>query len=112
MTSEEFERGLKVAQDNLAVHSKVLDRVETNLDRLEAVVDALAQRVDGLTDAVGAITQAVSGLTEVAQGHERQLQGHDQQLRIMQAAMAALFERMDRFIRGLETNGHQGRGEA
>jgi hypothetical protein len=32
--------------------------------------------------------------------------------RIMQAAMAALFDRMDRFIRGLKTNGHKGRGEA
>jgi hypothetical protein len=66
---------------------------------------ALTESVDGLTEVVG-------GLTEIVEGHERQLPSHDQQLQIMQAAMTALFERMDRFIRGLETDGHKGRGEA
>jgi hypothetical protein len=52
-----------------------------------------------------AIQGATKALTEV-------VEGHDQQLQVMQAAMTALFERMDRFIRGLETDGHKGRGEA
>jgi hypothetical protein len=101
-------------QDSITVQGVMMKR-ENNLDRLEAVVAensaAIArntQTVGELTQVVGGLTQAVAGLTEIAEGHERQLQGHDQQLQIMQAAMT---ERMDRFIRGLETDGHKSRGD-
>jgi hypothetical protein len=63
--------------------------------------NAVARLADGML----AIQGATKALTEV-------VEGHDQQLQVMQAAMTALFERMDRFIRGLETDGHKGRGEA
>jgi hypothetical protein len=38
MTFEEFDRGLKVLQDNMTIQGKMMDRLETNLDRLEIVV--------------------------------------------------------------------------
>jgi hypothetical protein len=106
-------------QDSITVQGVMMNQRENNLDRLEAVVAensaAIArntQTVGELTQVVGGLTQAVSGLTEIVEGHEQQPQSHDQQLQIMQVAMTALFERMDRFIRGLETDGHKGRGEA
>jgi len=37
-------------------------------------------------------------------GSQRQMQGT---IQVMQSAVQGLFERMDRFIRGLEGNGHK-----
>jgi ABC-type transporter Mla subunit MlaD len=118
MTFEEMEHGLKGLQDNMTVQGVMMNRVGNNLDRLEAVVAensaAIARNTEvvaKLADGMIAIQGATKALTEVVEGHEQQLQTRDQQLQIMQAAMTALFERMDRFIRGLETDGHKGRGE-
>jgi uncharacterized coiled-coil protein SlyX len=112
MTFEEVERGLKGLQDNMTVQGVMMNRLENNLDRLEAVVAensaAIARNTEvvaRLADGMIAIQGATKALTEV-------VEGHGQQLQVMQAAMTALFERMDRFIRGLETDGHKGRGEA
>jgi hypothetical protein len=43
--------------------------------------------------------QQIAALIRVAEKHESELY-------LFRAAMEALFERMDRFIRGLESNGH------
>jgi len=59
--------------------------------------EAIAKLADGMM----VMQAATKALTEFVEGHEQRLQGHDEQLQIMQAAMTALFERMDRFIRSL-----------
>ncbi len=79
MTLEEMERGFQVMQDNMTVQGVMMHRLENNLDRLEAVV----------AENSAAIAKLGHGMT------------------VMQSAMQRLFDHMDRFIRGLESNGHE-----
>ncbi len=111
MTFEEMEKSLagienslKGLRDNQEVQGAMLWRMENNLDRLEAAVEQLAHGMTLLQAVMKGLTETVEGLTEtVAEDRE--------QMRVMQAAMTALFERMDRFIRGLESDGHKTGGE-
>ena len=84
MTFEEVERALKEMKDNLVVQAE------------------LGRHQD----------ERIHALITIAEGHERRLVADREDLREMQAAMAALFQRMDAFIRGLESDGHKGKGEA
>jgi hypothetical protein len=90
MTYEEVERGLKVLQDNMTVQGVMKNRLENNLDRLEVVV----------AENSAAIARNTEAIAKLADG-----------MMVMQAAMKSLFEHIDRFIRGLETDGHRSRGE-
>lgn len=83
MTFEEIDRAMAQVKDNLVVQGELLHRLGTAMD---------ASRRD-FDERIGAL------LNVVAEDRE--------QLRAMRAAMAQLFEHMDRFIRGLESDGHK-----
>jgi hypothetical protein len=78
MTFEEMEKSVKELQDNQVVQGYRLGRTEGNLDRLEAMVERNAQAIDKLADGFILLQTAVRGLTET----------------------------VERFIRGMEHNGH------
>ena len=61
-----------------------------------------SEQIAALTDLVGRLAQAEIRLVERMEKTE----GSQQEMR---AAMARLFERMDRFIQGLEGDGHKSR---
>ncbi len=105
MTFEQMEHGLKGLQDNMAVQGAMMHRVENNLDRLEADLS----RVEAL---VARNSESIDALTKVAENQEKRLAADGEGLRVMQAAMQAFFQRMDAFIRGLESDGHKGKGKA
>ena len=118
MTFEEMEKSLagiedslKGLRDNQEVQGVMLWRMENNLDRLEAAVEQLAHGMTLLQSAMKGLIGTVEGLTETVEVHEKQHAEDREQMRVMQAAMTALFERMDRFIRGLESDGHKTGGE-
>jgi hypothetical protein len=90
MTLEEMERGLKGLQDNMTVQGVMMNRLENNLDRLEAVV----------AENSAAIARNTELIARLADG-----------MMVMQAAMQRLFDHMDRFIHGLERDGHVSGGE-
>jgi hypothetical protein len=90
MTMEELERGLKVLQDNMTVQGVMMHRIENNLDRLESDLSRVESLAARNSEAIEKLTD---GMT------------------IMQAAMKSLFDHMDRFIRGLESDGHHRGGE-
>jgi hypothetical protein len=91
MTFEEMERGLSGVQDNLTAQGAIMHRLENNLDRLEAIV---AQNTD-------AVRRNAEAIQHLANGQA-----------LMQSSVHALFERLDRFIRGLESDGHKKKGKA
>ena len=93
LTLEEMNQAMSQVKDNLVVQGQLLHGLGTNLDRLEA--DMAASRRD-FDERIIALVQRADEDRE--------------QLRIMQSAMARLFEHMDRFIRGLESDGH-GKGQ-
>jgi hypothetical protein len=83
MTFEEMERAL-------IVQGELMHRVE---QAVAHNTEAIAQN----TEAIAHNTEAIGKLSDG--------------MLIMQGAMKSLFEHIDRFIRGLESDGHQ-RGEA
>jgi len=79
MTVEEIELSLKRLADGQIVQGEFLTR-------LERVVAQNSQAIAHHTEVIG----------KLADG-----------MQVMQSAMERLFEHMDRFIRGLESDGHQ-----
>ena len=64
-----------------------------------------------LTDLVGRLAQAEIHLTEEMRGHAarltEQMQGQEARLTSLETKTTQFLERMDRFIQGLEGNGHK-----
>ena len=87
MTLGEVEVALSRLTDNQIVQGELLAR-------LEHVVERNAEAIARNTEAIARNTEAIERLTDRTD--------------VMQSAMERLFEHMDRFIRGLEGNGHRG----
>jgi hypothetical protein len=51
--------------------------------------------------------EQIAVLLRVAENHQARIQQLEDSRLSLEAAMRSLLERMDRFIRGLEPNGHQ-----
>jgi hypothetical protein len=79
MTFDDMEKSVNELRDNQIVQGYRLGRTESNLDRLEAMVERNAQAIEKLTDG----------------------------LSLLHAAMKGLAETVDRFIRGMEHDGHR-----
>lgn len=75
-------------------------------DQQIAILTASMQKHDAaiatITDLVGRLAQAEIRIAE-------QLQGHEARLASLETKTTQFFERMDRFIQGLEGNGHGSR---
>ena len=59
-----------------------------------------SEQIATLTDLIGRVAKAEIRLTELMQGHEARLAS-------LETKTTQLFDRMDRFIQGLEGNGHK-----
>ena len=86
MTFEEMERAL-------IVQGELMHRVE---QAVAHNTEAIAQNTEAIAHNTEAIGKLSDGMLIMQDG-----------MLIMQGAMKSLFERMDRFIRGLESDGHQ-----
>jgi len=114
MTPEEIEQSLggleskvKRIEDAQIVQGVLERRIEDQIDSLRAAIEAEfrgAEETRRIAEATArgaeATLRATENLREVVAGHEERLVG-------VEDAMNALFEHMDRFIRGLESNGHK-----
>jgi len=88
MTFEEMEKSLIALRDNQVVQGQILNRVEQAVERN---TEAIAR----ITEAVARNTQAI---TKIADGFI-----------LLQAAMKGMAETVERFVKGLDHNGHRGR---
>ncbi|MGH9455286.1 MAG: hypothetical protein ACRD2O_15100 [Terriglobia bacterium] len=85
MTFEEMERSVSEWRDNQVVQGQLLHRTETNLDRLEGVVEQNSHAIGRLADGMVLLQSAMRGLIQTVEG---------------------LSATVDRFIRGMEGDGH------
>ncbi len=85
MTFEEMEQSVRELRDNQIVQGRLLDRVETSLDRLAGVVEQNTHAIGKLADGMTLLQSAMKGLVEAVEG---------------------LSITVDRFIRGMEQDGH------
>jgi hypothetical protein len=87
-----MEQSVKELRDNQVVQGKILNRVELNLervterlDRLEGMVEQNSLAIGKLADGMTLLQSAMKGLVEAVEG---------------------LSITVDRFIRGMEQDGH------
>ena len=85
MTFEEMEKSVKELHDNQIVQGYRLGRTESNLDRLEADLHRLEGVVEKLAEGFILLQSAMKGMVQSVDG---------------------LSATVDRFIRGMEHNGH------
>jgi TolA-binding protein len=93
MTSDGMEKSIPELRDNQVVQEYRLGRTEANLDRLESVVEKLAHGFIELQSAMRSMVQTVEGLSATVES--------------LGVTVAGLSATVDRFIRGMEHNGHR-----
>ena len=86
MTLEETGKPLRELEDNPVVQGYRPARTESNLDRLEGLVERKAQPMERKTQAIAKLTDGRI---------------------VLQSAMKAMTDTVDRCIRGLEDNGRR-----
>ncbi len=79
-----------------------MQKHDEEMAELRAVAAKHGEQIAAVTDLVGRLAQAEIHLVERMNGHETRLQS-------LELKMTQLFERMDRFIQGIEGNGHKPR---
>jgi methyl-accepting chemotaxis protein len=92
MTFEEMEKSVKELRDNQIVQGYRLGRTESNLDRLEMLVERNAQQIERNSQAIEKLAHGFMLLQSAMEGMVRSVDG--------------LSATVDRFIRGMEHNGH------
>ncbi len=122
MTLKDLERGFELHErrlervdqslDRLAstmeTHDKRLERVDQSLDRLASTMESHDKRLTRVEDNLAVQGELLNRLDQRLDRIAMFVEGDREGLRVMQAAMTALFQRMDAFIRGLERrDGHQ-----
>lgn len=86
MTFEELEQSVRELRDNQAVQGQLLHRVGSNLDRLEGMVEQNSRAIGQLADGMALLQSAMKGLVQTVEG---------------------LTVTVERFIRGMEGDGHR-----
>jgi len=91
-----MEQSIKGLRDNQVVQGQLLHSVEINLDRLEGNVEQLADKLDRLERVVEKLADGFVLLQSAMKGMVQSVEG--------------LSATVDRFIRGMEHNGHHPSG--
>jgi len=92
VTFEEMEQSVRGLSDNQVVQGHLLHRVEVNLDRLEENVGRVEGIVEQNSKAIGKLADGFVLLQSAMKGMVQSVEG--------------LSATVDRFIRGMERNGH------
>ncbi len=84
----------------MAKHDEQIAKNSEQIAALTASIQKHDEQIATLTNLVGRVAQAGIHLAG-------QMQGHEARLASLETKATQLFERMDRFIQGLEGNGHK-----
>jgi len=121
MTPEEMGKSLggltskvKHIEDAQIVQGVLERRIEDQIDSLRAAIESefraaeeIRRMAEATNRAADATLRATENLREVVASHEERLVGVEDRTASLEAAMRSLFDHMDRFIRGLKSNGHK-----
>jgi len=102
VTFEEMEKSLIALRDNQVVQGEILNRLELVVERNTQAIaqnsEAIAQNSEAIAQNSEAIARNSDAIAKLADGFF-----------LLQAALKGLTETVDRFIRGLGTDGNHGR---
>jgi methyl-accepting chemotaxis protein len=121
VTPEEMEQSVNELRDNQVVQGQLLHRVEGRFDRIELIVERNALAIQQNTQAIGkladgmehlqaairAVTQTVEGLVEKVGGLADRIVVLESVVQRVAKSVEGLTKTVDRFIRGMEGNGHR-----
>jgi phosphoribosylaminoimidazole-succinocarboxamide synthase len=97
----DIETTLRQLADNQTVQGELLSRMELSFN----------QRLDAVLSVAKDNAEHIQALVTVAESHEERIQAlvtsHQEQIAELRAAMAKLFERMDRLLEGRGGDGHR-----
>lgn len=114
----ELETKLNQIADSLVVQSRLVDRFERRTeerfanheDRLDRIEAALEKLVESHQSMIGSHQRLIESNQGLIESHQRLIESH-QELTARQAhtdaALQALIEQIDRFLRGQQRNGHE-----
>jgi chromosome segregation ATPase len=92
-------------------HGEQMAELKAGMAKHDEQIAKNSEQIATLTDLVGRLAQAEIRLVEQMRGHEarvaEQMQGQEARLASLETKTTQFFERMDRFIQGLEGNGHK-----
>jgi uncharacterized phage infection (PIP) family protein YhgE len=114
MELQDIQKTLETLSDNQVVQGHLLGRIEQAIARHDAILDrhedilnrhgrAIESIANGMVTLQSVVARVVDAVQEMQGGIRQLAEGQ----KVMQASMDHLFQRMDRFIRGLESNGHE-----
>jgi chromosome segregation ATPase len=107
----DLERTMQYIVEQQAQFWASVQKHDEQMGELRASAAKNDQQIATLTDLVGRLAQAEIRLVEQVRAHEaraaEQMQDHDARLSSLETKTTQFFERMDRFIQGLEGNGHK-----
>jgi hypothetical protein len=101
VTFEEMEKSLIALRDNQVVQGEILNRVELALERNTEAIARNSEAIARNSEAIARNSEAIARNSEAI---AKLMDGFF----LLQAALKGLTETVDRFIRGLETDGHHG----
>lgn len=96
----DLEGTMRFIVETLAQLTASAQKHEEQIAKNDAQIARNDAQIAAVTDLVGRLAQAEIHLAEKMQGHEARLSS-------LETKSAQLFERMDRFIQGLEGDGHK-----
>lgn len=99
---------MKHIEDAQIVQGVLERRIEERIDSLAAAAEATNRAVDKLLQVVTVHEERLVGVEDRLAAAEERLAAAEERWARTEAAMHALFEQMDRFIRGLGADGHKG----
>jgi hypothetical protein len=94
-------------EDAQIVQGVVERRIEDQIESLTAAIESGYRLAEETRRGGEATLKATESLLQVVGSHEGWMVGVEDRTPSLEAAMKSLFELMDRFIRGLESNGHK-----
>jgi len=92
-------------------HDQQIAELKAGMVKHDEQIAKNSEQIAALTNLVGRLARAEIRLVEQMQGQETRLaeqrRGREARLASLETKATQLFERMDRFIQGLEGNGHK-----
>jgi chromosome segregation ATPase len=96
----DIERTMQFIVDQQAQFWASVQKHDEQMAKHDEKIAKNSEQIATLTDLIGRLAQAEIRLAE-------QMQGHEARLASLETKTTQFFERMDRFIQGLEGNGHK-----
>ncbi|MGH9357354.1 MAG: hypothetical protein ACRD10_14605 [Terriglobia bacterium] len=90
-----------------AQHATAIQKSDERMTRIEMLAGQHEERMDRTEASVATVTDLVGRLAQAEIRLVERMGGQETRLQSLESNMSKLFDRIDRFVQGLEGNGHE-----